>query len=63
MLNVKTLSLKNKNEFDKQLSKLINTVGPGSVQYRPCVDDKGKVIYTACLIYETMPEQIEKKGE
>jgi hypothetical protein len=55
MLKVKIIRSNDDEKFEFELEKFLNTIGPGSVQYRAVVNN-GYLQHTACVIHEVQVE-------
>ena len=62
MLKTKIVSKPTMKGFQDALDKLLNSIGPGSVQYRPTYSSSNEVRHTALVIYE-VPDDLEGNEE
>ena len=58
MLKTKIVTAKTTGGFERAMDKLLNEIGPGSVQYRPTSTGNGTLWHTALVIHE-VPDELE----
>ena len=58
LLKTKLIVNRSMGDFEDEMDKLLNKIGPGSVQYRPTHGSDSDLVHSALVIYE-IPDVVE----